>query len=247
MCEKKDLFSSLDKMVIPSNLETTQIFLFCEKAKSRSSWRMVHKISSLMFFYAPGLHHNLLSMRQLLEKGFNMMIHQGYCTLIDKNGRFVAKVKMIPNCLFPLKIHHEKLYCLSSVIPNDDWLWHMRFVHFYFFGLNYLSRKELVFGLPIVNVPNGVCKTCEIGKKHKDSFPIRKSWRARKLLKIVHSNLCSVKIPTPGGSRYFITFIDDCSRKMCVYLFKQKLEACDAFKTFKAFAEKQSGCKIKVL
>jgi len=61
--------------------------------------------------------------------------------LIDKNGRLVAKVKMTPNRLFPLKIHHEKLSCLSSVIPNDDWLWHMRFGHFHFFGLNYLSRK----------------------------------------------------------------------------------------------------------
>ena len=31
-------------------------------------------------FYAHGFHHNLLSMRQLLEKGYNMQIHHGYCS-----------------------------------------------------------------------------------------------------------------------------------------------------------------------
>jgi len=56
-----------------------------------------------------------------------MKIHQGYCTLMDKNGRFVAKVKVTPNRFFHLKIHHGKLSCLSSVIPNDDRLWHMCF------------------------------------------------------------------------------------------------------------------------
>ena len=71
-----------------------------------------------------------------------------------------------------------------------------------------------------MNVPNGVYETCEIGKKHRDSFSTGKSWRARKLLEIIHSYLCSVEIPTPGGSRYFITFIDDFSRKTWVYFLK---------------------------
>lgn len=98
-----------------------------------------------------------------------------------------------------------------------------------------------------MNVPNGVYETCEIGKKHKDSFSTGKSWRARKLLKIDHSDLCLVEIPTPRGSRYFITFIVDFSRKTCVYFLKQKSEAGDAFKMFTAFVEKQSRCRIKVL
>nr|KYP48195.1 Retrovirus-related Pol polyprotein from transposon TNT 1-94 [Cajanus cajan] len=89
----------------------------------------------------------------------------------------------------------------------------MCFGHFHFSGLNYLSRKEYVSSLPIVNIPNGVCETCEIGKKHRESFPTRVPWRAKKLLEIVHSYLCTVEIPTHGGSGYFITFIDDFSRK----------------------------------
>jgi len=198
-------------------------------------------------FYTPGLHHNLLSMGQLSEKGYNMQIHDGYCTWINKNRRFIAKVKMTPNRLFPLKVQHDKIPCLSSIIQNDDWLWHMRFGHYHFSGLNFFSKKEYVSGLPVINIPEGIRETCEFGKKHRESFPTGKSWRARKPLEIVHSDLCMVEIPTHGGSKYFITFIDDFSRKAWVYLLKQKSEACDAFKSFKAFVEKQSGCKIKAL
>ena len=123
----------------------------------------------------------------------------------------------------------------------------MQFGHFYFSGLNYLSRKVLVFGLSRVHIFNCVYEICQLEKKHRDLFPTGKSWRVRRLLEIVHSDLCYVEISSNGGSRYFITFIDDFSRYTWVYFLKQKSEVCDVFKTFKAFVEKQSGCKIKIL
>jgi len=248
MCGKKELFSSLDETV-KSNVKFGNNSNIPIVGKGQIAIRLKDGSQNFIgdVFYAPGLHHNLLSIGQLSEKGYNMKIHNGYCTLIDRNGRFITKVKMTPNRLFPLRIQHDQFPCLSSIIPNDDWLWHMRFGHFHFSGLNYLSRKEYVSGLPVVNIPSGVCETCKIGKKHRESFPTEKSWRAKKLLEIIHSNLCSVEIPTPGGCRYFITFIDDFSKKAWVYFLKQKSEAIDVFKTFKAFVEKQSGCLIKAL
>jgi transposase InsO family protein len=81
--------------------------------------------------------------------------------------------------------------------------------------------------------------------KHRESFSTVKSWRAKKLLGIAHSDLCSVIIPTYGGCMYFITFIDHFSRKTWVYFLRQKSEVVDAFKTVKALIEKQSGCQIK--
>ncbi|XP_031120895.1 F-box/LRR-repeat protein At3g03360-like [Ipomoea triloba] len=43
---------------------------------------------------------------------------------------------------------------------------------------------------------------CLIGKKHREPFPVGKSKRATKQLEIVHSDLCSVEVPSNGGSRY---------------------------------------------
>jgi len=47
--------------------------------------------------------------------------------------------------------------------------------------------------------------------------------------------------------KYFITFIDDFSRYMYLYLLRSKDEAFDAFKLFKAEVEKQCGKHIKIV
>jgi transposase InsO family protein len=52
---------------------------------------------------------------------------------------------------------------------------------------------------------------------------------------------------TKGGKRYFITFIDDCTRFCYVYLMKTKDEALYYFKIYKAEAENQLKKKIKRL
>jgi transposase InsO family protein len=49
-----------------------------------------------------------------------------------------------------------------------------------------------------------------------------------------------------GGARYFVTYIDDFSRKVWVYLLKSKGECLEKFKEFKALVETQSEHKIKV-
>jgi len=50
-----------------------------------------------------------------------------------------------------------------------------------------------------------------------------------------------------GGCRYFVTFIDDCTRKLWVYFMKEKREVFDHFKRFRAVAEKETGRQIKCL
>jgi transposase InsO family protein len=49
------------------------------------------------------------------------------------------------------------------------------------------------------------------------------------------------------GQRYFISFIDDYSRYMYLYMLHNKNEALDAFKIFKAEVEKQCGKQIKIV
>ncbi|RDX80501.1 hypothetical protein CR513_38941, partial [Mucuna pruriens] len=92
MCGKKELFSSLNEMV-KSTVKfgnNTNILIL---GKGRIAIKLKDGSQNFIsdVFYAPGLHHNLLSMGQLSEKGYNMQILDGCCTLIDKNGRFIAK------------------------------------------------------------------------------------------------------------------------------------------------------------
>ena len=50
-----------------------------------------------------------------------------------------------------------------------------------------------------------------------------------------------------GGKRYFMTFIDDCTRFCYVYLLKIKHEALHYFKIYKAEVENQLERKVKRL
>jgi len=52
---------------------------------------------------------------------------------------------------------------------------------------------------------------------------------------------------TKGGRRYFMTFIDDCTRFCYVYLLKTKDEALHYFKVYKDEVENQLEKKIKRL
>jgi hypothetical protein len=56
-----------------------------------------------------------------------------------------------------------------------------------------------------------------------------------------------MKTTSHGGARYFVTFIDDFSRKTHVYLLKAKGEVFDKFKAYKASVENQTSMKIKTL
>jgi IS30 family transposase len=70
--------------------------------------------------------------------------------------------------------------------------------------------------------------------------------RASKLLELVHSDVCGpMKTTSRGGARYFVTFIDDFSRKIHVYLLRTKGEVFDKFKEYKALVDNQTDMKIK--
>jgi len=68
------------------------------------------------------------------------------------------------------------------------------------------------------------------------------------LLELVYSNICELNdILTRGGNRYFITFIDDCSKYTYVYLIKHKYQAFQMFKNYKLEVENQKRKKIKII
>ncbi|GJV44456.1 retrovirus-related pol polyprotein from transposon TNT 1-94 [Tanacetum coccineum] len=66
-------------------------------------------------------------------------------------------------------------------------------------------------------------------------------------LDMIHTDICDLKsLPMKGGNKYFITFIDDCTKYCYVYLLKSKDEAIDKFVLYKTEVENQLGKKIKI-
>ena len=92
--------------------------------------------------------------------------------------------------------------------------------------------------------PIGACEGCEKGKSKRLPFPT--SWsRAKQPLDLVHSNLDEMPVLSIGGYKYTATHLDDHSSYGVMFYLKNKSEEFTAFKTYKAWAERQLGTTLK--
>ena len=72
--------------------------------------------------------------------------------------------------------------------------------------------------------------------------------RAKGILQLVHSDVFGpLSVPSLGKSMYYVSFIDDFSRKTWIYFLKKKFEVFDRFKEFKALVQNQIEKRIKAL
>ena len=109
-----------------------------------------------------------------------------------------------------------------------------------------LARLEYV---PSFNFSDfSVCEHCVYGKHVRKPHKRKLVQREREKLELVHSDVCG-PMPTLslGGASYFVTFIDDATRKIWVYPIRHKDDALKAFQKFLALAENESGKKLKCL
>jgi transposase InsO family protein len=125
-------------------------------------------------------------------------------------------------------------------------LWHRRLTHINYKALPYVSK--VVTGLLEFKVDQeGVCKGCAQGKNIKNPFPKSDS-KVEGILELIHSDVCGPMPSTSlSGYVYYVSFIDDYSRKTWVYFLKLKDEVLEKFKEFKALVENLSERKIKIL
>ena len=106
----------------------------------------------------------------------------------------------------------------------------------------------MVVGIPKLQlVHEGVCRGCALGKNIKKPFPSSEN-RSKGILYLIHSDVCGpMPVKSVGGSLYYVTFIDDFSRKTWLYLLKTKDEVFRKLQEFKAEVENPTDKKIKTI
>jgi len=58
------------------------------------------------------------------------------------------------------------------VILKKVLLWHYRFGHLNFRGLNQLVDKIMILDIPKIEIPSTVCDTCLLGKQPRNAFSL---------------------------------------------------------------------------
>ena len=161
------------------------------------------------------LKNNILSLGQLLEKGYDVEMKDMTLSIRDKNKTLISHVKMARNRMFPLHLSiFDQSNCFKADIEDISTLWHLRYAHLNFEALKLLEKYNMVTGMPKIDRPAKLCEVCVMGKQERKPFKVRRTKRAWHRLDLVHSDVCGPINPvTLRGSRYFLTFIDDHSGK----------------------------------
>ena len=176
--------------------------------------RQGHKVLTDVY-YIPRLRSNIVSLGQLEEKGFMIVMGNGRLRVYDQEQTLLISAPRTGNRLYLAKFGLAPPVCFLAQSDDHSWLWHARFGHLNFRALNDLSAKQMVEGLPVVTRVEKVCDGCVLGKHHRKPFPQVSSFRAEKCLELVHNDLCGHISPkTVGGASYFLLVVDDYSRFM---------------------------------
>ena len=112
-----------------------------------------------------------------------------------------------------------------------------------------MHSKENVIGLPKFKADGmqKICEACQLGKQAKHAFSHDRIV-TKNMLDIVHYDIWGLaKTMSMSACRYYVTFIDDHTRKVWVYFIKEKNEVFTHFQNFKAMAKKQTCLQLKCI
>ncbi|GKB79720.1 retrovirus-related pol polyprotein from transposon TNT 1-94 [Tanacetum coccineum] len=139
---------------------------------------------------------------------------------------------------------------MSKVTSTKSWLWHRKLLPLNFGTINYLTRLDLVDGLPKFKYgKDHLCSTCKIGKSKKASHPLKIVLSDHSKLELLHMDLCGpMRVASINGKKYILVIVDDYSRYTWVYFLHSKDETLEIIKKFIAQAQlnyKAKVCKIR--
>ena len=195
--------------------------------------------------HVPAFGYQLLSVSRVSNKGLNVQFSDGRCRILRNNS--VVACGTLRKSLYYLD-----LYSGSSEVacPASLRLWHERLAHVDMNGISSMVKRGVVKGVNISGEQQcpHICVGCIYGKGHQAPIPKSSTSRRSAVLDLVHSDVLGpVNVPSLGGSRYFITFIDDYSKWTTVYTMRNKSESLECFKKFHKYAETHTGNKMQRL
>ena len=192
-------------------------------------------------FYVPSFSRNLISVSRLVPFGFSF-------TFSDKSFNLYNKSECVGNGILS-----DGLYCLNLqnntayntvhvhagnkrcvMNENSSTLWHWILGHISIDRIRRLVKDGVLNTLDFTDFDT--CVDCSKGK-HTSKSKKSGVHRSSELLEIIHTDICSPDMDS-YGQKYFISFIDDYSRYMYIYLLHNKSKVLDVFKIFKAEVDK---------
>jgi transposase InsO family protein len=193
----------------------------------------------------PSLSTKLISVGQLADElNCVVMMYPNFCVfqnILTKEiiGRGIRKGRLYH--LEDMTIGQANIADSDSKRISKIWMWHKRLGHPSF---SYMS-KLLPSLFSDFDISTLHCETCIQAKSHRVSYKTSLS-KCNEPIVLIHSDVWG---PSPVSSicgyKWFVLFIDDCTRMIWIYLLKGKEEVGHVFKNFLTMIQNQFGKNIK--
>lgn len=193
--------------------------------------------------YIPKLDSNLISVRKLTQKGLKVQFTDSKCEIQSEIGKVIAVAELNGNLYMLKEVERAKLGEEVRHLLNCQHMWHRRFGHRDPKILERIRAEDLATGFAMQDCgARQVCEHCLQGKLPRIPFPKASLNRAKRVLDLVHTDVCGpMKNVTPGGNAFFMTIIDDFSRYTVVCLLRHKSDAAACIKRYVAHVKNLFG------
>jgi hypothetical protein len=276
MCSNRDWFCNFTRLPAPVTVVLANKHQILGTGsgnvltKAQGKW---HRAVLQNILYVPDLHGNLLSVKQLVNRGNSIQFTKDGCKLLDPRGTVFCEVTH-SGSLYPLPIRvlmpesarvaitqldrfptegevfHAALLTYDNTSKADAQTWHRRLGHLNDDAITRMVKRGMVHGMEITagSTQDPHCEPCLSGKQTRTTILKETASRADKVLGRIFSDVCG-KLPTRShdGFEYFVTFIDDKSRKVSVQGLKHKSDVARHLQDFVSQSETETGYRVKIL
>jgi reverse transcriptase-like protein/Pol polyprotein/gag-pre-integrase-like protein/integrase-like protein len=222
--------------------------------------------------FVPDLHGNLLSVTHVTRHGANIQFIGQACHILDQQGNLTCEGHLQGN-LYLMDIHttvsesaqiacvkkfpankdkppaHALVACSMTATADVD-TWHRCLGHLHINSVLQMVCKGMVKGMEISGTSTCTmpCEPCFKGKQTHAEIQKHTETCAEVILGCIFSDVCG-KLPwrSHKGFKYFMTFINDKSRKVFIAGLHQKSDVAQCLRALIAHVEVETGQNMKAL
>ena len=202
--------------------------------------------------HVPGAAEQLLSVRQATRRGLSFKFMADACE-IWQGDQVLATAPCHGDSVYTLTGRAEQAH-VARVSKESPQLWHQRFGHLGYDNLARLQTKDMVTG--IATTANDFkaagagppCEPCALGKAQRAPFKASGDSASSSKLELLHTDVCGpLPVTSLGGSKYFVTILDDYTKSSTVHTLAHKSETAAAVKATITQLETQGGTRVRRL
>lgn len=182
------------------------------------------KVDLKHVLYVPEFSSKLVSVSKLCDDGYKVEF-DAFQAIIKKDGKAVGTGKRSENLYIVMTGEKAKVAKMTAGGASGLYLWHQRIAHADNNAIARMANFNAAEGINLTAKAQGdVCEPCMEGMVTNGPMPLRKNLCLTPGAAI-HTAVAYIYVPSLGGAKYFVTFLDAAAGKISASPIVRKNEA----------------------